>query len=102
MRQLAFVILNPNQIPRIDPAVARLASEIMFGLGDTPTIGALAEHRPAWSRFIEWHDRRHIDPLKVPIAILALVHSGFSRALARLDYGNLIASVWAEGLTGAP
>ena len=53
MRQLAFVILNPNQISRIDPAVAGLASEIMFGLGDTPTTGALAEHRPAWSRFIE-------------------------------------------------
>jgi hypothetical protein len=27
MRQRAFVILNPNQIPRIDPAFARLASE---------------------------------------------------------------------------
>jgi hypothetical protein len=59
VRQRGFVILNPNQIPRIDPAVARLASEKMFGLGDAPPIGALAEHRPARSRFIDWHDRCH-------------------------------------------
>ena len=30
MRQLALVILNPSQIPGIDPAVARLASEKMI------------------------------------------------------------------------
>ena len=27
VRQRAFVVLDPSQIPRIDPAVARLASE---------------------------------------------------------------------------
>jgi hypothetical protein len=32
VRQRAFVFLDPNQIPRIDPAVACLASEIMSGL----------------------------------------------------------------------
>ena len=53
VRQRAFVILNPNQIPRIDPAVAHLASEIMFGLGDATPVGALAQHRAARSRFIE-------------------------------------------------
>jgi len=53
MRQRAFVILGPHQIPRIDPAVARLAPEKMFGLMDATPVGALAEHRPAWSRFIE-------------------------------------------------
>jgi hypothetical protein len=53
VRQRAFVILNPYVIPRIDPAVARLASEIMLGLGDAPPVGALAQHRAARSRFIE-------------------------------------------------
>jgi len=53
MRKRAFVVLGPNQIPRVDPAVARLASKIMFGLTDAPPIGALAEHGPAWSRFFE-------------------------------------------------
>jgi hypothetical protein len=47
------VILNPNQIPRIDPAVARLASEKMISLADVSPVGALAEQRPARSRFIE-------------------------------------------------
>jgi hypothetical protein len=28
------VVLNPNEIPPVDPAVARLASKIMFGLVD--------------------------------------------------------------------
>jgi hypothetical protein len=46
-------VLNPNEIPPVDPAVARLASKIMFGLTDAPPIGALAEHGPAWSRFFE-------------------------------------------------
>jgi hypothetical protein len=32
VRQRAFVILNPNQIPRVDPAVARLAPEKMLDL----------------------------------------------------------------------
>jgi hypothetical protein len=40
MRQLALVILNPNQIPRIDPAVARLASEKMISLADVSPIRA--------------------------------------------------------------
>jgi len=53
VRQRAFVILNPNQIPRIDPAVARLASEKMFDLTNATPVGALAEHCPARSRFIE-------------------------------------------------
>ena len=60
MRQLGLVVLDPNQIPRIDPAVARLALEKMFGLTNATPVGALAEHRPARSRFIEWHDRCHL------------------------------------------
>jgi hypothetical protein len=47
------VILDPYVIPRIDPAVARLASEKMLALMDAPPVGALAEQRPARSRFIE-------------------------------------------------
>jgi hypothetical protein len=58
MRQRAFVILCPHQIPRIDPPAARLASEKMFGLGDAMPVEALAEDHPARSRFIEPHDRR--------------------------------------------
>jgi hypothetical protein len=42
VRQRAFVILDPNQIARVDPAVARLSSEIMLGFGDAPPVGALA------------------------------------------------------------
>ena len=53
MRQLALVILNPNQIPRIDPAVARLAPKKMFDFPNPTPVGALAEQRPARSRFIE-------------------------------------------------
>jgi len=53
VRERAFVILAPHQIPRIDPAAASLASEKMFGLTDATHVGALAEQRPAWSRFIE-------------------------------------------------
>jgi hypothetical protein len=40
MRQLGLVFLDPNQIPRIDPAAARLAPEKMFGLTDAPPVGA--------------------------------------------------------------
>jgi len=47
------VVLGPHQIPRIDPTVARHTSEKMFGLADVSPVGALAEHRPAWSRFTE-------------------------------------------------
>jgi len=47
------VILNPYVISGIDPAVARFASEKMLSLTDASPVGALAEHRPAWSRFIE-------------------------------------------------
>jgi hypothetical protein len=53
MRQLALVILNPNHIARVDPAVARLASEIMLSFGNVAPVDALAEHGPARSRFCE-------------------------------------------------
>jgi hypothetical protein len=53
MRQRAFVIFNPYVIPRIDPAVARLAPEKMFDLTNVSPVGALAEYRPARFRFIE-------------------------------------------------
>ena len=53
MRQRAFVILNPDQIARVEIAAARLASEKMFALTNATPVGALAEHRPAWSRFFE-------------------------------------------------
>ena len=46
VRQLALVVFNPNEIPPVDPAVARLASKIMFSLTDAPPIGALTEHGP--------------------------------------------------------
>jgi hypothetical protein len=51
--QRGLVILNPNQIPPIDPAVARLASEKMFDLTDSPPVGALAMYRSARPWFIE-------------------------------------------------
>ena len=51
--QRAFVIPNPYVIPRVDPAVARVASEIMLTFGDATPIGALADHRPARKRFFE-------------------------------------------------
>jgi hypothetical protein len=53
VRQRAFVILNPYVIPRIDPAIARLAPEKMFDFPNPTPVGALAEQRPARSRFIE-------------------------------------------------
>jgi hypothetical protein len=53
MRQRAFVILNPYVIPRIDPAVARLASEKMFGLTNATPVGALAEHGTPWSGLLD-------------------------------------------------
>jgi hypothetical protein len=53
VRQRAFVILNPYVIPRIDPAVARLAPEEMFDFPNPTPVGALAEQRAARSRFIE-------------------------------------------------
>jgi hypothetical protein len=43
VRQRAFVILNPYVIPRIDPAVARLASGKMISLADASPVGALAQ-----------------------------------------------------------
>jgi hypothetical protein len=65
VRQRGLVILNPYVIPRIDPTVARLASEKMISLADVSPVGAFAEYRPAWSRFIDRHDRRHLaSPLK--------------------------------------
>jgi hypothetical protein len=53
VRQRAFVIINPYVISGIDPAVTRFASEEMLSLTDASPVGALAEHRPARSRFIE-------------------------------------------------
>ena len=53
MRQRPLVILNPYVIPSVEIAAANVASEKVFGLADAPPIGALAEHRPAWSRFFE-------------------------------------------------
>jgi hypothetical protein len=59
MRKRAFVVLKPNQIARVEITAARLASEKMFGLRNALPIGALAQDRPAWSRFGDWHDCRH-------------------------------------------
>jgi hypothetical protein len=53
MRQRAFVVLDPSKIPRIDPAVARLASEKMISLADASPVNVLAEYRPTRSRFLE-------------------------------------------------
>jgi hypothetical protein len=53
VRQWAFVILNPYVIPCVDPAVASAASEKMISLTDAKPVGALADHRPTWSRFFE-------------------------------------------------
>ena len=47
------MIQNPNVVPRVEIAAANVASEKVFGLADAKSIGALAEHRPAWSRFFE-------------------------------------------------
>jgi hypothetical protein len=52
MRQLPSRVLDPNQIPRIDPTAARLA-EKTFGLTNATPVGAHAEQRPAQSRLIE-------------------------------------------------
>jgi len=53
VRQRAFVIQNPYVIPRVEIAAANVASEKIFGLAHAPPVGALADHRPAWSRFFE-------------------------------------------------
>ena|ERR1700681_2454781 len=53
VRQRTFVIFNPYVIPRIDPAIARLAPEKMFDFPNPTPVDALAEQRPARSRFIE-------------------------------------------------
>ena len=53
MRQRAFVVLDPPEIARVEIAAARLALEKMFDLTNATPVGALAEHRPAWSRFTE-------------------------------------------------
>src|SRR5260370_42619350 len=53
VRQRAFVVLYPCQIARVEITAARLASEKVFGLTNATPVGALAEHRPAWSRFTE-------------------------------------------------
>jgi hypothetical protein len=45
MRQRAFVVLGPNQIPRIDPAVACLASEIILSLPDATPVVAFNHHK---------------------------------------------------------
>jgi len=65
VRQRASVVLNPGEIAGVDEAAAHPAPEIMICLTDTPPAGALAEQRPARSRFIDRHDRRHLAaPLK--------------------------------------
>jgi hypothetical protein len=53
VRQRAFVVLNPDQIARVEIAAAKVASKIMISLANAKPVGALAEHRPAWSRFFE-------------------------------------------------
>jgi hypothetical protein len=53
MRHRTFVLLDPCQIACVDKAAARLASEKMFDLIDATPVGALAERRPAWTRFFE-------------------------------------------------
>ena len=40
------MVLDPNQIPRIDPPAARLAPEKTFGLGDATPLDAFGEHVP--------------------------------------------------------
>jgi hypothetical protein len=47
------MIQSPHVIPRVEIAAANVASEKVFGLADAKPVGALAEHRPAWSRFFE-------------------------------------------------
>src|SRR5216684_5586767 len=59
VRQRAFVVLNPCPIAPVDPAVARHASKKMLGLGDVPTIGALADDRAARSRFVDVRGNCH-------------------------------------------
>jgi hypothetical protein len=44
---------EPILIPRIEIAAANIASEKVFGLADAPPVGALADHRPARSRFFK-------------------------------------------------
>jgi hypothetical protein len=53
VRQRAFVILNPCDIAGVDKAAANHASKLMLSLGNVTPVGALAEHRPARSRFID-------------------------------------------------
>ena len=53
VRQRTFVIQNPYVIPRVEIAAANLASEKMSNLAYATPVGALADHRPAWSRFFE-------------------------------------------------
>jgi hypothetical protein len=53
VRERAFVIQNPNVIPRVEIAAANVASKKILGLADAPPVGALADHRPARSRFFE-------------------------------------------------
>jgi hypothetical protein len=63
VRERAFVILNPDQITRVEIAAAKFASKIMICVANAPPVGALAEHGPARPRFIDRHDRRHLaDP----------------------------------------
>jgi hypothetical protein len=53
VRQWAFVIQNPNVIPRVKIAAANVASKKVFGLADALPVGALADHRPARPGFFE-------------------------------------------------
>jgi hypothetical protein len=59
------VVLNPGEIAGVDKAAANPAPEIIISLTEAPPAGALAEQRPARSRLINRHDRRHLAaPLK--------------------------------------
>jgi hypothetical protein len=61
LRQRSFVVVNPRQIAGVDKAAANFATEIMISLADGPRVGALAHAGPARPRFIDRHDRRHLN-----------------------------------------
>jgi hypothetical protein len=61
VRERAFVVLDPSEIAHVDPSAACRASEKIFGLGDNPTIGALADDRPARSRLVDVRGNCHYE-----------------------------------------
>jgi hypothetical protein len=103
VRQRGLVILNPYVIPRIDPTVARLASKKMISLADVSPVGAFAEYRPAWSRFIDRHDRRHLDPPELPRrSILRVVLWEVSLNLSPWNHGTVLTKNQAPELLRRP